>query len=605
MNSSGRLKLLWLGALSSSLLLFPGVLDLTLMPRLTACGIFLFFPLLQVYKNRSGSAFRLDLIQLSYLAYASWVTLSLFWAQNKSESLPEIAKTWMAVLVFLLCGLALRKHKGLFNIQISRIALCIAAALLLNAGWQLLAAPYREPDWVYRIIGLNGHKNLFASFLFLLLFFAWRARTYLTGGWKTLSLVCSGLIVLCILVLRSKAVWGALAAALVVYGLGRIGSGRKKRPAQGLVLLVTLLLLGNLFFAFGLQPLSRKGIQYLSEPVSTAGQGLRSESERLCLWDKTYTMIRKQPVTGVGAGNWQLHLPDATLTGLWRAEDLNYTFQRPHNDFLWVLSETGWIGFNLYLLVLALFFVYLGRSISISVTDRNDALLCLSFFCGYQFISFFDFPKERVEHLLWSSALLAIGWSHVGEVGLPKTYLTMQRVKLPIVLALLTTGLVVAVAVMRLNSERHVRRLYNARSSGNLEGVIDQGNKALNCMYNLDPTSVPVNWYIGNAYAAKGNYSVARLRFLAAYQHNPFNRNVLNDLGSAYSMTGNRDSAKWMYREALRISPRFDDPRLNLSALLIEEGKYREAKNCLDSTLHDSQARQRYSRFIETALKTQ
>jgi Tfp pilus assembly protein PilF len=63
-------------------------------------------------------------------------------------------------------------------------------------------------------------------------------------------------------------------------------------------------------------------------------------------------------------------------------------------------------------------------------------------------------------------------------------------------------------------------------------------------------------------------------------------------------MSGNTSQAKKYYEEAARISPRFDDPKLNLAALYIQENNYKSAEHWLKQLYHDSQRRSDYERIV-------
>ena len=141
--------------------------------------------------------------------------------------------------------------------------------------------------------------------------------------------------------------------------------------------------------------------------------------------------------------------------------------------------------------------------------------------------------------------------------------------------------------------------MYNQHALKQELSAIHSGYDALSFAYSIDPTSVPIYWYTANSYANLKDYTKAQHDFLLAYKANPYNRNVLNDLGSSYAFTNNKELAKKYYKEALRISPRFDDPKLNLSAIYIQEKNWGKADTCLKSMLHDSEKRTAYQKMVD------
>jgi len=146
--------------------------------------------------------------------------------------------------------------------------------------------------------------------------------------------------------------------------------------------------------------------------------------------------------------------------------------------------------------------------------------------------------------------------------------------------------------------------MYSFKSSGSHNDVISAGNTAYNFFYTLDPTSVPLPWYTGNAYASAGNFLKAYGDLQLAYRLNPFNRNVLNDLASAHVFQGDTSSAITYYKEASRISPRYDEPKLNLAAIYIARKNYARADSCLSTIMHDSDRRSRYQAIVTSLRAT-
>lgn len=301
-------------------------------------------------------------------------------------------------------------------------------------------------------------------------------------------------------------------------------------------------------------------------------------------------------------GNWQIQFPNATLNGIWRAEDLNYTFQRPHNDFLWILSETGLLGFNLFLFFVVSILCLLIRVLRRSPENKDlhfELILCAAFIPGYLVISFFDFPKERIEHTIWISIIFGIAYYHIKtNYPLKEIFTVKLNSVLSFTAFLLFCGITLT-GLMRFKGEFYVRKLFNYKNNDQKLEMVNAGNKALSYVYTIDPTSVPIHWYTGNAQAALGNYTGAQSDFLLAYKYNPYNRNVLNDLASSYVFSNNPGLAKAYYKEASRISPRFDDPKLNLVALYITEKDFKAADECLKTIMHDSERRTTYQRIVD------
>ncbi|WP_375559311.1 O-antigen ligase family protein [Bernardetia sp. OM2101] len=114
-----------------------------------------------------------------------------------------------------------------------------------------------------------------------------------------------------------------------------------------------------------------------------------SQAERLLMWEKTLSMIKENPILGVGFQNWKYQIPKYSLEGL-RSEKNEVNAQRPHNDYLWIAAESGLLTLLLYLFLMG-YLIYIGI--------KHKSILVLVVF-AFLIDSVFSFPKERIVHTL-------------------------------------------------------------------------------------------------------------------------------------------------------------------------------------------------------------
>ncbi len=592
------------GLLISSLLVSPYVLDYTLNIRLISICFFIAAGFYLLYQLKLKEAVIVDPLLAAGILFVGVNVSSVFWAGNQAEALFEGAKIMVAGLIFLFTVFLLKKQPD-FNPLCGKSSVVIFYIVFLSAMIQVSSLPDFSKTHAYLVTGINGHKNLLSSFLFLNLFFVIRFfRTNGPGAWKLFSLIAILLSLLLIIFLRTKAVWLAIAGATLLFLMlvvfkKTIKTVPGKKTVVGLI--VILMLLANFLFLFLLPRLLEKAADENADKNNLITRVLRVDEERLALWNKTYYVFKKHALLGTGLGNWQVQFPDATLSGLYRAEDLNYTFQRPHNDFLWILSETGIVGLNLLFVFVLSIFVLLFLII-LAKKDATSEMLMFCALAGYCMISFFDFPKERVEHLIWLHVLLGLCYFTVRQnTTLPTLFKTRMDARVSVSFMVISLFLLLT-ALQRYKAEYYTRQMYDLKGRQEYFKLIKACNHARSFACTLDPTSVPLAWYSGNAYAALGQYNKAKQQLLLAYEHNPYNRNVLNDLASAFIFEKDTARAIQLYEEAARVSPRFDEPRLNLAAVYIQQKKYKEADAWLKSIKHDSKRRSNYQAIVNIRL---
>jgi len=260
---------------------------------------------------------------------------------------------------------------------------------------------------------------------------------------------------------------------------------------------------------------------------------------------------------------------------------------------------------NLYLVFIfsiILFLLRIARSQAIEERVRIEVMLCAVFIFGFLAASFFDFPRERIEHMVWFNIMLAVACTYIYKYSDITHFRTTKLSSAVNLLMLILLAVISTIGILRYKGEYYTRQMYAGRYAQQEQKAIEAGNKALSFTYCIDPTSVPLHWYMANAYVNLKDYEKAQHAFLVAYKNNPYHRNVVNDLGSSFSMSNKDSLAKKYYREALRISPRFDDPKLNLAAVYIREKNWEGADTCLRAMFHDSERRSQYQKMVNAFL---
>jgi O-antigen ligase len=601
-NSKRLVTLLLIGIALSSFIFSPFILDFTLTPRfITLAGIAVIsFILLLI--SRTQKNVHIDLTLFFFILYAGFCSLSLFWSNTISESLFESAKVMLWLFLISITYFSLKHEPVLFRKGFLWVSILITALASAVAMYQFSKADRSDKEFLYIISSIHGHKNLYSSFIFINLFFLIRGFYSEKGYLKVLSAICILVSLLTIILLKTKAVWIGAAITLVLFlSLRLLKNSKIKFPFK--LIFVGNLIAANLFFLVVLPWVVHEQVgNYKEKGIGMRAQ--RLDTERLVLWEKTYETFKKIPLIGVGMGNWQINYTNVDINGLYRGDDLNYTFQRPHNDLLWILSETGIIGFNLFFISISLVMIRLLKAIS----DRSDQketffemTLCFSFISGFYLISFFDFPKERIEHLIWIAVLIGTAYYFVKKNEFADAISTVRTKPLLLSLIFVFAG-IIWIGYLRCKGEYFVRKMYDAKAMQKEELAIEEGYKAFSFAYTIDPTSVPIHWYTGNCYAKLGNNVNAQKDLLIAFKYNPYNRNVLNDLASSYAIAGDLEKAKKYYLESARISPRFDDPKLNLTAIYIQGKNYLAADTTLRSLFHDSEKRTQYQTMVNDFL---
>ena len=439
------------------------------------------------------------------------------------------------------------------------------------------------------IAGSMGHKNLLASLHFLLLPVLIYNLNNKNKLIKILSFISLCLATIIFFQTQSRALFGAIIISFIVFVfLTKLSINNVKK----IFAFSVVLLISGYVFLFSLDRLDvfkkeiTKSIDF-------------SSSQRFSLYKSSISLISDNFIFGVGPGNWRIKI--------WEYGLYNNTFgdsfaQRPHNDFLWIFSEGGLIAGISYIL---LFLILLKDSFWLFKNSKHPIFFKLLFcmFIGYGFISMFDFPFERISHLIVFFVFASIIIS--SKIKLLEND-TFKQPFLSIYFISLITLFIIYVGFVRYNSEIHSNNAIKLKQKDNWSYVVKAIDKAYSKMfYDIDNTSTPLLWYRGVAYFITKNYDLALRDFKNAYNVNPNHIHVLNNLATTYQLIGNTISAKLYYDKAINVNPSFKEARVNLSAILYNEKKYDEAlSTILNSKVELYWKRQKNNDNYDLYLKT-
>lgn len=569
------------------------LVDRAVLPRFLALGGLLSVVLVFLTFRKGSLSFSWNVVTISGLLYGMLAFGSIGWALVGSEAIFHSTRIFLGLL-FLALSCYLLKGKPLFFQQISFLMLGLVLLYLTVAVGQLVSQRKIDESSIYEICGLSAHRNLFSCFLFLSIPFLFLGALHASRFWKSLFVL--GLLGSCffIIILQTRAVWLGALIALPTFAILWLSKGKgflsAKKAGIGAMLVascVVLVAVALVKFQFWGQ---------FSERLNVANYGQsQSVQERFQQWNSTWEIAKEHPLLGVGAGNWPFYFPKFTLVGNQEALE-GITFQRPHNDFLWVLSELGIVGFAAYLLLFLVPVFYAFKRGWSEALNTDHMLLCMvaSFLLGFLVISFFDFPRERIELQVLSFLLLGFLYS---QIQLP-TFKRME-IKWGLVALLLLPLLIfsMVLGVSRWKGEKTVHKLHAAKERKDWEAVKRISSSISSAYFQVEPASMPLAWYQGLAQCQMGDYKGGLAALKEAYRLAPYNYLVLNNMGICYSQLEQVQEAKPFFEEALRINPTYDEARLNLALLYYVEKDYSKALELVNHA-KDSPRKEKYRKAI-------
>ena len=579
------------------------IIDPVLLPRQIFASIFvLIIGLIIIYqisikKLVSDFTFLKSKVFIAISIFLISIITSFYKATLVSESIYVLTKNSIEVL-FLILTTFLILQKQLRISQLIKYIVLYGLIVIAFALFQVVEIIGFDDSFLTHIVYLkstNANKNLLSSILFLVLPFI-VYELFKNKEKRKLLILFVVVISLLLIVVQTKAVLIAVGLfSIISLGLFVVfqSQGFKRRKIKVAIIATMAVLV--LFTLFLINNKDKFNHLFTTNTLHI----------RFLLWKNTDLMIHDNLFLGVGAGNWQINFPNY---GLQKFNELDVetgmlTYQRPHNDFLWIFSEMGLFGIISYSAIFLILLYYLMKLIR-KASDKSNVTLWILLFgaiIGYCFISFFDFPFERIEHQLLLYIIFSITiaefYTHFNNQS--------KKIVVPSLLLfftiLLTSIFSIIVASNRAKGEFHTTIISQALKNNDFNTMISEVDEINNIYCRIDPMSVPLLWYKGVGLFSLNRIKEAQNVFEQALKYTPYNIHVLNNLGSCYEKSGDHKKGEIFYNKALTISPHFEESILNLSAVYYNQKQYERAFKTIDKCLISS-TDVKYSTFLSAIL---
>lgn len=561
-------------------------LDPVLYPRFLALGITVFMLAVIMYfetdKIRIGNPIFVNGFFIALILYILISIASLFSAINPIEGLTDVLKWILFFLLTLLTTILMLSSKAHIGLFLKGVV--INALLFSIIGFvQYFENAFlnTDPNALYEVKGLMAHKNQFSISLFVLLPFIASGIIILKNIWKKFAILAFIVVMLLILILQTRAVWlavfisGMITAIIFLMINSKKAFYQLKSKKQKRILFIGgvlfILLLGLLMF-YPVGPLKtiNNRIHTVFNPAYTSNEW------RLEMWDATFQLIKDKPLTGVGVGNWKISVYpyySEYLPSIYRH------WRNPHNDYLLAVSEKGLLGLIAFISMFVVLIYYGIRNMYRSNSIKS--LLISTFFVfgvfGYMIISFFSFPNERINHLIFVSMMVAyiISENLKSKEILNKSGIRNAWLFGPI---LIISSLIIYFGIVSVKSELNIAKAQAAQNKKDWNSMEKYARKGYSYFAPIDPKfSFPVSMYSGITKFQQGKFENALSYFKKSYLQHPTNISVMNNIGSVYGQMGILDSSIVYHQKSLEIFPHYEFGLINLAKAYYLDKDYKNA----------------------------
>ncbi len=553
--------------------ILPFIADSFILPRMLFIILVIFFFVLKTNK------IQFNFYSIVYFALAFISLISITYTINISETI--FSSIFYIFLALLIVHIQIVSQNKVFKTNLTKGFIISSILIITLTGIELCVnknISLKDVESFKYMRSLLGHKNIHSASLVLLLPFSLYGFFSFNKWFKFFSSVSILFSIVIILFLQARSSYLALVGMLLVlvafFTVSSLKNSYKNfKPIIYIGILVSLFFVIFMYYKnpFQLEFIAviNKRFQSIFSYAKIASESNKTIHERFFLWKGTIQIIRDNFFFGIGAGNWKILFPFEGLEYS-RAELGKIIFQRPHNDFLWVFSETGILSFILYLSIFIKSITDNLRNIFKLNASRNSKLISLFILSGitaYFIIANFSFPKENV--FLSFIFISYLSFSNHNQKNLfAKNNLVVKKISL-----LFLIFLVSFVTFYRTINSYYLQKAKMFLSTNQWNKTINSAQKASSFFYNLSNTSTPVKWYEGVAWSNLNNYTNAKLSFEEALKHNPSHLQTINNLASSYEFLNLHQQAYNMYDSALKFSPLFYESIINISAIAYNQNK--------------------------------
>lgn len=521
------------------------------------------------------------------IAFGLWSGLMLVTAVNPSAGYYETARNFLNVILLFLIFVTAQKEESKL-LRICKAILLVSIIQSFVGILQFYDVAFSDlPGANAKPFGLMANRNLFGSAQALVIPFVIYVLYYSRKLWKYLGFIAISGIIISLIISQTRSSWISASIMLLVSFILLmifIGSLRKIWIISVTILIVYITALVMLLMVTDQEGILSTSIKerISTNPAAKNATESVNANERLKIWSKTFELIKDNPVTGVGLGNWKIIIPQYGTEGLAWANG-KFVPDRPHNVYLQILAETGIPGAILYFgmwLVIAIIAITVLSKKNYPDNKKILVVLMLAGLAGFAADCMFSFPTERIEHSLYIMLMAGI------ILGSSTDYTNDKQQKVSSVIIgtiLLLSVLNIFMGFKKYNFETHMNLAAAYEKSKRYQDVLTETEEGKNMFVTIDQTGKSLEVYSSLAYKEIKDYDNAIKEAKTAKRNNPNSSMVYNNLGTIYTDMKMYDSAVNNYLRAIKFTPHFEILYKNLAVNYFQLGNF---EACVDALNH-------------------
>lgn len=417
-----------------------------------------------------------------------------------------------------------------------------------------------------RVIGTIGHANAFGGCLAAILpLVAFNAFKSSKRHWRLISAVAVLFMIWALILTISRGAWLALIVSSLIVSSTWFKSlwqryfNRIISKIAGIAVVSSIIVAG--FWGI-----------YQINPESAQG--------RLFIWRITLNIFEDHPITGIGYGRYEVEYLNYQANFFDSPSNTSYfdraaNLKQADNEYLQVLAETGLMGFVLFVLLLAVFFITAYRILKETKSRNEENWPVLALVTTVMVIaihSLVDNPLKTLPTLiLFYFALGMVSWqaTHLGLYSVAGKF--KISIKNHLILLLLGIGMLAYNAydaILKGKGYIHWREGQERVREGNWLQGIEEYKQAIKTLSNKGE----LQFHLGAAYAYTKQTGKA-LPLLKKSQETFNDKNIYLVQGTSLLQLGRYKEAETSFLTALRMYPKLLLPQLWLAEMYLQNNR--------------------------------
>lgn len=566
--------------------------------------VFFFFVSDERKKKTGLFSFFNTSVAVVYAVMILMALLSFVKAVNTNESLLHFAKMFTTfIAVWMVCLLVSRDKKVVVPLAIGMSLLLILDSIDTFKGLHDIVIAGKGN--INSIKSSYSNKNILTSAIFIKIPFAiW--LFYFQKNWmKYVGAVALFLAFIATFFLSARAFYLGLiiiSLLLFLYAIHGFLKTKNRTNLNKFAAYFLILVLAFGVFAFVQQTMypekikESRGVAQRLSTITDADNG--SNNLRLTAWGHSLKMIKKDPLLGVGIGNWKIRVLEYE-----NSYSPSYIYMyKNHNDFLETTAEYGVLGGIAFIAIFFFVFFYF-----IKVLRRNDSwdehvyfFLPALGLVAYSFDAFFNFPQDRPEiqslfalYIGISAALALLEWegdSHLKAISFNGKGRVLKILPIVVGMLLLGSSYLLRENVKSLKLQRIVKQELN---SGKLKSKSERFLNGFPSIPDITILEEPIAVQKARYLINEKRYKEAR-SILLVDESNPYDGRKEYFIAMSFYDEQQYDSAMFYAQKALKLKPYFYNTNTIVAAIYEKRKEYNKSietwRNYLKGVKNKSQA---------------